>query len=456
MKLARLEILDTYGTERIAFEPAAVTFIRGDNGTGKTSIINSVMSIFDGGFDPGIIRRGAKRSVVRMILDDGAVIEKVTTSGGCRLEVKDSHGMVVPKPATFIQELGESIGVNPARLLKIDTSTKPGKRDLMNALLETMRIEFNLEEFAAIAPKTVYGEIQPGFPEAIALIRAAWPKEKVDLERFERIVKQFEETRRKSGQERDEAGHGADALQKAIPPAEDGETARARLVEVESALAFLARDEKAETLTVTEEYNARERALREEFNRAYQALTEEKHRRTGEIALKYAERGDPLKTKKTELRQRIQQADEAAGARKQIEIMRERYRKHADQYDQFSTCLDLLRSAKGRKLENLPIEGLTFDDGEVYVDGVRWQDVNTARRIESAIQHADLRRGKLNLIIDDDAEHLSEETQRMLLDGLTAAGYQVILAEIRSGSPLEIVTVPSFGPRPDGTFAVER
>lgn len=454
MKLARLEILDTYGTKQLALEPKSVTFLRGKNGSGKSSVLKALLYIFDGGADPGVIRRGAKRSVVRMVTDNGVKIEKTTTPSGARLEITDAAGLVVPNPATFLRELAESIALNPARLLKIDTSTKPGKRQLIQELLETMPVQFAPEDLEAIAPKTMEGDIQPPALVALAKIRETWPPNKVDLEGIDKYQKTIEESRRKVGQERDECQKGADALSKSIPAVEDGEAARKKLAEVDARLRSIYQAEQEAVVANVKSFSQARAEAQAEFDRKISLLKQLEYDKKGEIDLEYIPQVEAAKSEQAVLREKVSAADRAAGAREQIGKLRDRYRQHDAAYSVFSAALDLLKAAKAQKLEHLPIPGLSFDDGEVSVDGVRWQDVNTARLVEVAVQHAALRPGELNLMVEDDAEHLDEDTQRMLSEALVGAGYQVIYAEVLKGQPLTVVTFPGVGERPDGTLSV--
>src|SRR6516225_5652307 len=76
-RISSIEIHDTFGTPHAKFAPRSITRIKGPNTSGKSSILRALGRIFEGGHDPSIIREGAEKSVVEMVLDDGTRITRV-------------------------------------------------------------------------------------------------------------------------------------------------------------------------------------------------------------------------------------------------------------------------------------------------------------------------------------------------------------------------------------------
>jgi hypothetical protein len=111
--------------------------------------------------------------------------------------------------------------------------------------------------------------------------------------------------------------------------------------------------------------------------------------------------------------------------------------------------LDKIDALKRKALESLPIRGLEFD-GEQFCDRlptglVPWDEINTARRIEIALQIAALKAGALKFLVLDDAEHLDAEGMEALKSAAKAMGFQVVAARVEE--PME----PG-----DGTLAVRK
>jgi hypothetical protein len=179
-------------------------------------------------------------------------------------------------------------------------------------------------------------------------------------------------------------------------------------------------------------------AARAKFDAEKEAIQKRKMDAVSLIEHQEAEACSLLKQEAAGLAAKVEAVKKAKGAREMIDQMRARYREHQGKYDLFTAVLELLDAARRAKLAALPLDGVTFGDDGPLVDNVRWQDVNTARLVEVAVQHACLRPGQLNLIVEDDFEHADSSTQEMLIGALIESGYQVIVCSVDDSSPLSI------------------
>ena len=145
-RIQQIEISNILGTEHASFAPGTLTVITGRNGSGKSSLIDALTSVFDGGHNPALLRRGAKKGSILLTLDDGTQIAKAVTATRSEVVVTDPKGRPVSSPQTFIRSLAESLAVDPARLL----AAKP--KDLMAILLEVMPVSFEPAEILERIP----------------------------------------------------------------------------------------------------------------------------------------------------------------------------------------------------------------------------------------------------------------------------------------------------------------
>lgn len=441
MKINSILIENTFGTERAEFNPGTVTRIRGKNESGKSSIIKALMYVFDGGSDPAVIRRGTKKSVVKLALEGGTTVTKTTTPGGSRLDIIDGNGLVVPSPQKFIQGLSDSLQVNPGRLLQIDASTAAGKKALIQALLETMPIAFTAADIAAVAPVTeTDGKPQPGYAEASSVISGAMNGAALDLDGLAKLRKQIEDSRRAVGVQAKEADGRARGLLASITGDDDVAAAKARAAELGDELRHIEQAQATEKEGIDADYAAEERAAREELQRKLADITERKAVALTNLMADVTKEREPRLQEAAILRERIRAAENQGILKAQAERERKTHQEHQSKYDQFTCALELIDGARKAKLDNLPIPGVTFENGDVLVNGVRWQDVNLASRVSVAVQNATLGKGKLDLILWDDGEHLDTDTDRMLVDALKGAGYQVMTCQVVDGAPLTITT----------------
>lgn len=143
MRISSVVIEDVLGTEYASFKPRSITVLRGANGSGKSSIITALTSLFDGGHDPSMIRVGAKKGKITLTLSDGTTITKTITPTRGTVEIMDASGNIVAAPQTFINRMTSAMAVDPVRLL----TAKP--KDLVATLLDVMPIEFTPADVAS-------------------------------------------------------------------------------------------------------------------------------------------------------------------------------------------------------------------------------------------------------------------------------------------------------------------
>ena len=454
MKISRLEIENIKGIEHIYLQPGTVTVISGANGSGKSSIIDAVMAVFEGGSDPSWLRNGANkgRVVIEITDDDGkpvATIKKTISlkldgeGVSTTLEILDPNGVPIPAPQTFIRKLGSSWAVNPSVILSIDTSTAGGRKALMAHLLEIMPIEFRATDLIAA-----------GVPDA------ALPKRStLTLDDLAKVREYVRELRRKVGIEAKESEASAQALRKSLP--KDGEDTdwTARAAQIRAERNSLAQTEEAEKAGIGRDaavareaadgdFRQKEAELRAVFERRLAELKQEKADKLAkiseaeqsalaEINEKYKPAYERLTAELAAAQEKAEQQQRAAGIRESEAIFSKRAREKNLEYDALTRTLERMDALKKAQLDNLPIEGLGFEGDTVTVDGVPWHHVNTARRAMVAAQLAAMLRGELPFMVLDDCEHLDSDTRREFEEAIAASGFQVIEAVVSDG-PLAV------------------
>ncbi len=133
MRLTALQVTDFKGLHEVTIEPDdhGLIVIGGQNGAGKSSVLDSLTYAFAGrralgaaGKEP--VRRGADAAEVRVELDGGElVIRRRTTAAGTeRLEVTQGDGFRVHSPQTMLTELIGARFLDPLDFL----SAKPAEQ----------------------------------------------------------------------------------------------------------------------------------------------------------------------------------------------------------------------------------------------------------------------------------------------------------------------------------------
>ena len=413
MRIASIEISNILGTRTAAFKPGTLTTISGANGQGKTSIIQGLLQCFVGGHDPSLLRRGAKLGQVVITLDNGSVIKYRVTASSTTYEVLDEQGNQVRSPRSFIEELGQSLTVDPTRLL----TAKP--KDLVAVLLEIMPLTFSKAELET------------------AIDENTWPIARdLTLDEAEELRRQIYEARTTANRQAKEAEATAKSLRASLPKQDDVDWAQ-RTKELRE----LVQEARQTRDAALQEIERRERELIEEIKaKAQREIDQVRFKAKEERASKDAEFEPDLAKINValgEAEQQMRDRDRAAGIRVSLENFEKIAKQAVVEASHFSAALEGLDELKQRKLAALPIRGLEVREGQVYADGVPFERVNLAERIKIAFQIAALRSGHLPFMVLDQAESLDPETWEAFKAGAKESGFQIVAARVSSG-PLAI------------------
>lgn len=486
MRISKISILDTYGTRSAVFAPGTLTRISGPNGSGKSSILRALAKVFEGGTDPSVVRAGAERSVVEITLDDGTIINRTCrpkrkkrgdespVEWTTEVVVTQPDGLPRGAPQSYIQSLGDATAVDPASILRIDTTTVPGRKALAELLLQIVNVSFQPDELAtALAAEYRAGAGIRIFSSDLATLSLPAVAAALDLDGLKKYSAQVTELRRRTGQTRDDSDGAVNRLQKALPEG-TAEDQSKNLVEAEDYRRAVERAFDETRLGIERDHDAWFQVLGSKHERelaeATTAAREEIHQieqRLADKALQLAtaftgdmEAANQAKEKAltdllTEARPKLDRAiadvgrlKEAVAAqqrsttlRQEIETQLEVCRSASRKYDLLTEVLLRLEDLRKTKLDSLPVQGLEVSGDTVTVDGIPWQNVNTSKRIEVALQLCALRAGKLPVLFIDDCEHLDSETRSLLEEEIAKAGFQLLEAVVSDADGLTIETV---------------
>lgn len=414
-RINEIHIRNLYGIEELEFRPGSLTWIRGANGEGKTSILSAIASVFAGGSDPGTIRVGAKSGSVNLLLDDGTEIHRQQTPGGSKTTITSRDGLTVPAPMDFIRKLGDSWAIDPGLIMSIDASTAAGRRSVAQRILDVLAVEFAPAELAACGIKT----------------------ERCDLKGFDALVKNQADQRRVLNSQVRDADGTIRKLRSAVSA--DVVDYRAELEVVAAEISALRYDSEENRSELAREEAKRHAEISDEARRKMADVTRDIEQRIDAERARLDEALIPIREKQAQLAAARDAQARAEGARETIEKMEREVAEKTTRSEQITSALEKLAALRESKLRDLPIEGLSFNDGPL-IDGIEWQHVNRARRAAIAMQLSALRAGELPLLVIDDAEHLDAASKEAIIQAAVQAGYQVMAAEV-ADVPLEVRTL---------------
>ncbi len=457
MRASLLKIKNVLGIEEREIKPGGLTVIEGDNGTGKTSILEALKALFQGGHDATLLRDGAEQGEIVLVLEDGTSITKTITPADSKTVVRDPKRGKVGATARYLNSLADLLSVNPVQFLTAD----PKRR--LEWLLEVLPLEVTAEELAQ-AVGSVEGlspdELQPGDQNALDAIARLRKR----IYALRTGVNSVAEDKRRWVRETNEHL----PPESDVNPAERVHRLRAELEGLQSDLGAVktgnatALAERKNTLYA--EFCTKRDGLKAEADRkiaaiqaqlntdvevARTAYNESVEQATQEAASGLQDATAVLNARIQALSGEIVRAEEQAVAYERAKSLRslvDRTRKEAEEREaeseRMTAAIENLDQLKARFLEDLPIAGLTVEDGRVLLDGIPFDRVNTARKVSVALQIAAMRAQDLKLICLDDAEHLAPKTFAAFEKAaaqMAEKGYQFVVSRVAEG-PLQVKT----------------
>lgn len=418
MKIQRIEVQNIKHVEFWELRPRTLNVISGANGTGKTSRLDALRAVFAGGTDPEWLRKGCKEGHVIVELDTGATIKKrlwIKRNGEITSElvITDPEGLPVPAPQTFVDQLAGILAVDPVRLLQM-----PPKK-FAEELLKILPIRFLREQIGNCGY----------LPDTNAT-------DSYSLDDVVAMRKKLYDSRRAANLKAEDANATATQLARSLPPEDDGDP-REQLATWRGEADAIRKRVQAGKDEIRESLRLQIEAIRKQADKDVEALREAATASVEEIERITAGDLKAALESVAAIEERAAAYQRAAGAREQVDVFRAKSREAALDASRLDTALEKLDALKSSKLSDLPVAGLTYENGEFLVDGISWPHCNTARRVEIGLQIAAAMEPDLRFLVLDDCEHLDSEGWAALESGAAAMGYQVAATRV-TDEPLKV------------------
>ncbi len=451
VRVSAIRIQNVLGIREAEIKPGSVTVIEGANGCGKTSVLEAIRSALTGGNDATLLRQGEEYGEVVLVLDNGQEITREITPTGSKVSVTHPEFGELKKPRSVIDQLCDAFALNPVDFL---LSKKEARLQL---LLAAIPLKVNERDLAGILPLL---SISPNMDGHALPVLAAIQKDLYDSRTgVNRIVKEKQTT--------------AKELKKALPTEASADSPQERLRDAKAEQAVFESDIRAkveqintdayrETQRLGDLTNAELERLRlerdaelERIRTDYQQLIDKTKSRlvvmleetAGVKAGEQEKLAEGTRARTTELAHKVAEAEAAVDTYRRAQAAREHLQDlltKAAEYEQksaeLSEALNDLDGIRESLLEELPIKGLSIDNGEIVVDGIPFDRLNESRRVRLAVEVAMLRAKDLKLLCVDGIESLDEKSLEALNQHARECNIQLILARVTNG-PFKVVNV---------------
>lgn len=438
LHVSHVRISNILGIQELEFAPGGFTEIVGANGSGKTSTIEALRAALRGGHDATLLRQGAEKGEIVLVLDDGSQITKTVTAGGTKVNVvRDERKL--GRPAEAVKSLHDVLSVNPVEFLRAPEKAR------VDALLQVMPIAVDPERIAQIAGELV----QPGTGiDQIELTKRAVFDERAGINRTARdkdgAVKQLRAT---LPENLPECPEHAESLVEQLNVIDA--TRERELEAIDGAFSVVSQSSTAEIDALRTRISDIEEEARRQVE-AVKAEIESERSALAEVRAKSDAEASAVRERHAAARAEIQARLDGIKANHEQQA---RYRLTTENIDRMAGELETLKAQadgltealvaldryKAELLASLPIPGLEVVEGRLQRYGIPFDRLNTAQQVEIAVEIAKLRAGELGLICVDGLELLDAEHYEAFRSHAAASGLQLIVSRVGLGE-LEVRT----------------
>lgn len=436
--LTRITVRDFAGVSFFEAKIGQVALIQGRNGAGKTSILDAIKDVFQGGSDPATIRKGCDSAEIYIELSNGYTITKVILPDGLDLKVRNPEGGIIRAPKTWLESLAPSLSFDPVGFL----NAEPRKR--ADWLLSKMPLVFTEEEMGNALGSSFSGSINL---EKLNEIRTGhYDKRTTINRRAEEVMGAIQTMRRSLPPEAEEKIDWAGSR--------DQLAARHAEIsgEIEGAALKIDAVSTKEKTGKREEVNQKIAELQAELLWKVAALRTELQEYIAEVDMESAKvlaaATRDLEAERAIVSEALGQAKtnadaamRVAGQLEAIEKSKEIHKGRLLEALELTTTIERLDELKHRKLKEVPIAGfdMKFDGKKpiITIDGIPLDRLNRQQQLYVAMQAVTQASGKLPLVLCECAE-LDDAHMRDLAEGMKESGMQLIVARWDNEGPLSV------------------
>lgn len=474
MKISKITIKQLFGIKEWQGDRKNIELV-GDNGTGKTSVIDAIRYALTNSSDREfIVKNGETEGEIYIETDNGLSIDRKARTAMTDYKSVKQNGNVIPSPESFLKTIFTPLQLSPMEFISMDKKTQNA------TILDMIQYDWNLdtikEWFGEIprdvnyeqnilavlndiqaengyyfmhrqdvnrdirAKKAVIADIGSSLP--IDYDGERWEKENLsDLYTEIEKIRKNNETIEKAKRLRDSHDGKIRSFQadKEIKIAAlDTEMAQQEK-NIESELAQL--EERIKALREKKDGLAGVKAdkvkvIQSEYDASVSKYEAEQ--------ASYAEYADMETTPIDDLMAKANETEKMKGHinewRRMLNIQKE-----VDELQSESNSLtekiELARTLPGTILETaeIPIDGLTVKDGIPLINGLPVSNLSEGEKLDLCIDVAIQNPAGLQIILIDGTEKLSEENRTRLYEKCKKKGLQFIATRTTSNNELTVI-----------------
>jgi DNA repair exonuclease SbcCD ATPase subunit len=409
MKVSFVSIKNILGLKQFELTPGHVTMITGANGTGKTSLLDALRSLFERTGAKVLKHVDATKGEILLELVDGDTrhsVKRSITAKGDYVTVDGDNGR-----KGWLQSLSEATRLNPVAFLNASNKERVEK------LLSAVSVAFPRERLLEVVKPLL--DSVPDRDTLNAKIKSAVSKASNPLEQIDAVLEAVKEWRTGVARSMRDAVASADNLRQALPA--DGAA-----VSVDDDLASV---EKALDISTREEFDRLSMA-KAEAAAAYKKIDDELAAKQSKIKDEYRTKVADLREQKARLESLREEVARSTQTRKLYEQASERQTALENETEACITAIKAIGDIKAGLLAALPVPGLEVIDGEVFKDGIPFDRLNTQQKIDIAVSIAESIESELDVCLIDGFECFDPEHAAAFIERAKRSNLQFIIASV--------------------------
>ena len=429
MKIIKLTAENIKKLRAVEISPdGAVIEVTGPNGSGKTSVLDSIYYALAGGetIPTQVVRRGEDKAFVKLDLGEIVVTRRFTANGNTSLIVEAQSGARFPSPQRMLDELIGALSFDPLEFVRLDP------KDQLDELRRVVTVDVDLDALDG-RTRTLVEErtrVNRDLRSAEANLAAApdptdAPENPVDIAALMDEIQ--------------DANEHNTLMQKRR---EEREGTKAQFAQSRNAIAawrktavddVAAADEKVKQLEAQIEkirVEARAAAKRAEENGAKLQIVLDQ-----EVVAFEALEPVPANVETGPM---VQRAREAEGVNKRVEQrahhveLDARVQRHKVSAAALTEQIDANAKLRGEAIARatMPVEGLGFGDSQVVYNGLPLENASSAEQLRVSVGIAMAANPKLRVMRVRDGSLLDADSMKMLADLVAANDFQLWIERV--------------------------
>jgi predicted ATP-dependent endonuclease of OLD family len=421
MQIRELNIKGWMGIENQSLKLGSVTILSGHNGSCKSSVLDAIKALLSHEHDPSRIRKGEKAATVELKLDNGHTYKMKTGDKSTTWDFKDENGLPIRRTSELLASIVNTLSLDPLAFIEMTpkeqvkifteaVAVKVTQEQLDVPSRYTFGIDFNQHALNVLGDDNS-GVIGRLFQER-TLVNRELKNQKAYLQELSKAVESME------------TPEGFDSW-RALE-----EKLRDDLRELDSQRTLIVTSIKNSASGRIEDIkrNAEIRieAIRQEMSSAISAVGES-----------FSAQNNELSAKIGEAKARADSETQALASRKMADATAAKIKAAETTADQLTDYIEKTRELKSKLVSVSPIPGLETSPAGLVYEGVDYNVLNLAKRIDIAISISELGVGDLGLIIVDNLEHLDIANYGELVKAMKQVakdkGLQFVGAKVANG-----------------------